>query len=563
GKYYFKETKNLEGYVENGKKYDFDVKQDLQTLKFDVINKKIRGSVEVLKVDADKQEKPLAGVEFTLFDQNNKVIGKPKVTDKDGKVSFDNIAFGKYYIKETKTIEGYNINDEKFPVDIDKDGKVVKHTVTNKVIRGNVELLKVDTENKDAKLEGAEFELRGSNDEILGKYTTDKDGKLVIKDLVFGSYKLIETKAPTGFVLDQTPKEFTISEEGKTINVTKENTKIYGDLEVTKVDTADSKTKLANAKFEVYNEKGEKVAEGVTDEKGVASFKHLVYGKYTFKEVVAPEGYFVNETVFNFEVLENGKVISKKVEDEKVPAIKTTATDKHDGKKEMHTSKKVTIQDKVEYKDLLVGKEYTVKGKLMDKSTGKPLVVDGKEVKAEATFTPKQPTGSITLDFTFDATGLEEKEVVVFEDLIKEGKVVTTHSDLEDKDQTVKFVKPDIKTTATDKADGSKELHAIKKVTIQDVVSYNNLVVGKEYVLKGKLMDKATNKPLKVNGKEVTAETKFSPREANGSVPLNFTLDASELAGKEVVVFESVEHNGFEVAVHADIKDLGQTVKFE
>ncbi|MED3013844.1 SpaA isopeptide-forming pilin-related protein, partial [Bacillus thuringiensis] len=159
GKYYFKETKNLEGYVKNGTKYDIDVKQDMQTLKYDVINKKIRGSVEVLKVDADKKEKPLQGVEFTLFDQNNKVVGKPKLTDKDGKVSFDKLAFGKYYIKETKTIKGYNINNEKFPVDIDTDGKVVKHTVTNKVIRGNVELLKVDTENKNVTLKGAEFEL--------------------------------------------------------------------------------------------------------------------------------------------------------------------------------------------------------------------------------------------------------------------------------------------------------------------------------------------------------------------------------------------------------------------
>lgn len=562
GSYYFKETKNLEGYVKNAKKYDFEVKQDMQTLKFDVINKKIRGSVEVLKVAADKKEQPLAGVEFTLFDQNNKVIGKPALTDKNGKVSFDRLPYGKYYIKETKTIKGYNINEEKFPVDIKEDGQVVKHTVTNKVIRGNVELLKIDTENKDAKLQNAEFELRGSNDEILGKYKTDKDGKLVIKNLVFGDYKLIETKAPTGFVLDQTPIEFSITEEGKTIALTKENTKIYGDLEITKVDTADAKKKLANAKFEIYNEKGDKVVEGVTDENGVATFKHLVFGKYTFKEVVAPEGYFLNETIFDFEILENGKIVQKKVEDEKVPAIKTTATDKHDGTKEMHTSKKVTIQDKVEYKDLLVGKEYLVKGKLMDKETGKPLVVDGKEVKAEATFKPKEANGSITLDFTFDATGLEEKEVVVFEDLIKEGKTVATHSDLEDKDQTVKFVKPSVKTTATNKEDGGKEIHAKESITIQDVVEYQNLVVGKEYTVKGKLMNKVTNKPLLIDGKEVTSETKFTATEKNGSVTLDFTFVGAELQGREIVVFEDLLHEGDVIATHSDINDEGQTVKF-
>lgn len=139
---------------------------------------------------------------------------------------------------------------------------------------------------------------------------------------MFGDYKLIETKAPTGFVLDQTPIEFSITEEGKTIALSKENTKIYGDLEITKVDTADAKKKLANAKFEIYNEKGDKVVEGVTDENGVATFKHLVFGKYTFKEVVAPEGYFLNETIFDFEILENGKIVQKKVEDEKFRQLK-------------------------------------------------------------------------------------------------------------------------------------------------------------------------------------------------------------------------------------------------
>ncbi|WP_255294080.1 VaFE repeat-containing surface-anchored protein [Bacillus toyonensis] len=242
--------------------------------------------------------------------------------------------------------------------------------------------------------------------------------------------------------------------------------------------------------------------------------------------------------------------------------MKTTATDKHDGSKEMHTSKTVTIQDKVEYKDLLVGKEYTVKGTLMDKSTGKPLVVNGKEVKSEATFKPKEANGSITLDFTFDATGLEEKEVVVFENILKDGKEVATHTDINDKDQTVKFVKPSVKTTATDKADGTKELHAIKEVTIQDKVEYTNLVVGKEYTVKGKLMDKATNKPLLVDKKEVTASTKFTPKSKDGFVTLDFKFDAKALDGKEVVVFEDIEHNKNLVVSHADINDVGQTVKF-
>ncbi|OMP74373.1 cell wall anchor protein, partial [[Flexibacter] sp. ATCC 35208] len=150
----------------------------------------------------------------------------------------------------------------------------------------------------------------------------------------------------------------------------------------------------------------------------------------------------------------------------------------------------------------------------------------GKEVTAETKPTTNAANGSITLDFTFDATGLEEKEVVVFEELLKDGKVVTTHADINDKGQTVKFVKPSVKTTATNKADGSKELDASKSGTIQNKVEYKDLIAEKEYVVKGKMMDKETNKPLLEEGKEVTVESKFTAKEKNSSITLDFTFNA-------------------------------------
>ncbi|MGF2716857.1 VaFE repeat-containing surface-anchored protein, partial [Bacillus cereus] len=190
--------------------------------------------------------------------------------------------------------------------------------------------------------------------------------------------------------------------------------------------------------------------------------------------------------------------------------IHTTATNKADEGKELHANQTVTIQDKVEYKDLIVGKEYTVKGKLMDKETNKPLLVNDKEVTAETKFKAETKDGSIVLDFTFDAKGLEGKDVVVFEEMYKDELLIAVHTDIEDEGQTVTFVKPDVKTTATNKEDGMKEIHSNKTVTIQDKVKYNNLIIGKEYTVKGKLMDKETNKPFLVDGKEVTSETKFT-----------------------------------------------------
>lgn len=105
-------------------------------------------------------------------------------------------------------------------------------------------------------------------------------------------------------------------------------------------------------------------------------------------------------------------------------------------------SKEVTIVDAVHYENLLPGKEYTVKGVLMDKSTDKPLMVGDKKVEASASFTPNKPNGTVELEFTFDATGLEDKEVVAFETLYKDGIEVATHADIDDAAQTVKFVKP-------------------------------------------------------------------------------------------------------------------------
>ncbi|HDX9547530.1 TPA: VaFE repeat-containing surface-anchored protein, partial [Bacillus cereus] len=470
---------------------------------------------------------------------------------------------GKYYFLETKTPNGYIGNKTKYPFEIKEHNKTLTFTVENTEVKGSVKLLKVDNEDISKKLEGAVFELKDESGKVVGEYKTDKNGEINVKDLAYGKYSFVEKASPHGYVLVKEPIMFEIKEHGKIIELLAVNHLIKGDLEITKVDVADGNNKLPNAEFTIYNEAGKEVVKGKTDDKGIAKFEKLPFGKYTYKETVAPKGYVLNEETFSFEIKENGQIIKHIVKDEKIPSIETKATDKTDGTKEMHTSKSVTIQDKVEYKDLQVGKEYTLKGKLMNKETNKPLVVNGKEVTAETKFTPKEANGSITLDFTFDATGLEEKEVVVFEELLKDGKVVTTHADINDKGQTVKFVKPSVKTTATNKADGSKELDASKSVTIQDKVEYKDLIVGKEYVVKGKLVDKATNKPLLVDGKEVTVESKFTAKEKNGSITLDFTFNASALQGKEVVVFEELYQDNILVAIHAEIEDKGQTVKFK
>ena len=119
--------------------------------------------------------------------------------------------------------------------------------------------------------------------------------------------------------------------------------------------------------------------------------------------------------------------------------IHTTAKDKETGTQQGIAKKDVTIVDTVKYTGLIPGQEYTVKGILMLKETGEPLLVDGKQVTAEKTFTPETSEGSVDVEFTFDASELNNKNLVVFESLYAQETEVATHTDINDEGQTVSY----------------------------------------------------------------------------------------------------------------------------
>ena len=234
------------------------------------------------------------------------------------------------------------------------------------------------------------------------------------------------------------------------------------------------------------------------------------------------------------------------------PSIGTTLKDDQ-GAKEVEP-KQITLVDTVKYTNLIVGKEYEVSGRLMDKETGKEL---SPAVTATTKFTATQSNGSIDIKFTLDASRLAGKRIVAFEKVSQGGKVVASHEDINDEDQTVKVKSPNPSIGTTLKDDkGAKEVEP-KQITLVDTVKYTNLIVGKEYEVSGRLMDKETGKELEP---AVTATTKFTATQSNGSIDIKFTLDASKLAGKKVVAFEKVSESGKVVASHEDINDEGQTV---
>ena len=244
------------------------------------------------------------------------------------------------------------------------------------------------------------------------------------------------------------------------------------------------------------------------------------------------------------------------------PKIGTTAT--VDGQHTAAPSGEVTIVDVVAYSGLTPGETYKVSGILMDKATGEPLLVgeDQAQVTAEVEFTPESADGTVELTYTLDASTLAETTIVVFETLYSDGVEIAAHADINDEAQTVEITepeKPTLGTTAT--VDGSHIADPTGEITIVDVVEYTGLIPGKTYTISGVLMDKATGEPLLVDGAEVTAEIEFTPENADGTVELTYTLDASTLAGTTIVVFETLYSDGVEIAAHADINDENQTVE--
>ena len=238
------------------------------------------------------------------------------------------------------------------------------------------------------------------------------------------------------------------------------------------------------------------------------------------------------------------------------PDMKTEALDQNTNGHTGVVSEKAVITDQVKYSNLIPGREYTIQGRLMVKETGEELAADGEAVRAEMTFTAEASSGTAVLTYQLDSRGLAGQTVVVFEKLLCGEVVIVSHGDLADEAQSIRY--PRITTEAT--AYGSHEVMASGTIDIQDKVTYENLVPGKTYTLKGRLMDQTAGTALLVNEAEVTAMLSFVPDSPSGSLKMNFELPADGLAESKLVVFEELYHNNVLVGTHSDLNDAAQTV---
>ena len=309
GKYTVTEISAPEGYILKAETKTVTVKTG-ETARIKAVNEKIVGGLEIIKIDEDTKEK-IEGVTFEVYNSNKEVIGKI-TTGKDGKavLKIDNMANGTYYYKEISAPDGYIVDSTMKEFKITEENKIAKETVTNKKIRGTLEITKLD--DSRVAIEGVKFNILASDKKtVIETLTTDKSGHATTKKLDKGTYYYQEIEVPDGYVKDDEIFEFQINKQNEVVKREVINKRITGNLNVIKVD--DNNTPIKGVKFEIYDANKNKVDTITTDENGKAASKDLQIGTYTYKEVSVPKGYVIDENEYEFAVTSKETKIEKTV----------------------------------------------------------------------------------------------------------------------------------------------------------------------------------------------------------------------------------------------------------
>lgn len=396
-------------------------------------------------------------------------------TDDDGVAKSKELYLSKYTVIEKTAPNGYVHNGTKYDVELTYAGQNVSVTSTdlsvyNERQKVSVSLKKIMAEDKTFSIGNngeitsvrfgiyADEDIKASNGDIIPKdalitfANCDKNGSIVFDcDLPVGfKWYVKEIATDEHYILSDTKYEFDTEYQGQDIksidikvNDDKaiENNFIYGSVKGLKVDR-ETQEVIKGATFGLFKSDTTEFSEdkailtAVTDESGIFNFSNIPYGEYLIKELKPADGYLDNEDIFTVIIKDNEQVVELTAINDKVPELKTTAT--VNGKKEAIAKGEITIKDTVEYKHLIPNTEYVIKGILMDKSTGKPFMVKGKEITSTVKFVPDKADGKVEVTFTFDGSAIKkDTELVVFETLYRDGVELTAHADINDDGQTV------------------------------------------------------------------------------------------------------------------------------
>lgn len=430
-------------------------------------------------------------------------------TDDDGVAKSKELYLGKYTVIEKTAPNGYVHNAAKYDAELTYAGQNVSVTSTDISVyndrqKVSVSLKKIMANDKtfgignNGEITSVRFgiyadeDIKASNGDIIPKdalitfANCDKNGSIVFDcDLPVGfKWYVKEIATDEHYILSDTKYEFDTKYQGQDVKVIDikvnndkaiENNLIYGSVKGLKVDR-ETQEVIKGATFGLFKSDTTEFSENkailtaVTDENGVFVFNNIPYGEYLIKEIKPADGYLDNEDVFTVTIKDNEQVVEITAINDKVPELKTMAT--VNDKKEAVAKGEITIKDTVEYKHLVPNTEYVIKGTLMDKSTGKPFKVKGKEITSTVKFVPDKANGKVEVTFTFDGSAIKkDTDLVVFETLYRDGVELTAHADIDDKGQTVTVKVPELENPKTGDERNKKALASVMSVSALGAVS--------------------------------------------------------------------------------------------
>ncbi|WP_415333927.1 SpaA isopeptide-forming pilin-related protein, partial [Clostridium perfringens] len=474
GNYLVKEIKAPSKYVLNGEEHPVTISENGKTIEITHTNKIIKGKVAVKKTDSEISDLNLEGAEFTIYD-NNKNIVATITTNKDGYAESEPLNYGTYTMQETKAPKGYLLSNKVWDININENDKTYTFDVSNDVIKGKLQIVKVDSENEEKPVEGAGFDVIAVNvngikeGTVVDHVVTDKNGFAYTKDLRYGDYKFHETDTPKGYWKSDKEYSFNIAENGKTYVKYIKNSPIQAKVRVIKVDSKDGKP-LKGVKFQIRNADTKKLVEftnfiGIipmktttleTNKNGeLVTPQNLAYGNYLLEEVEPLEGYIkVNPIPFKIdensvleEIKDLGTIYTQKVSNDRITAnMELLKLDKETNKPLENIEFKVTALDGfmkgktwnlksddkglvslkgLEYGDYRVDEVKTLWNYVLNKE---PIFFsvkeNGKTIKLQ--MTNKKIRGSVEL-FKFDKDTNRPLEGVKF-DLLNGDKKVGTYT---------------------------------------------------------------------------------------------------------------------------------------
>ena len=356
GNYKIEELTTPDGYLINTEGVIFSIDENSNIIEDDdygqyieikFSNKKIKGQIEIEKTGESfviengnfyyEDNLKLENIEFSLY-ANEDIITLDGVvhyrkgdlvqtvkTDKDGRAIFTNLILGKYIVKETKTIDGYILDTKEYKIELtEKDNKteIVSEILklNNELEKGILEFTKVDLSTGEP-LPNTLIEIYTENDELIFSGRTNENGKIIIKNLKYGKYYIIEKDAPEGYILNEEKMYFEIKENGEIIKANMTNEKITSTVKIHKVD--DKGNSLQGVIIGIYDLDGNLIYQGTTDENGYIEYE-LEYGSYYFQEIKGIDGYDPNLEKVYFDITSDGEFIQKTLVNEVIVEVPNT-----------------------------------------------------------------------------------------------------------------------------------------------------------------------------------------------------------------------------------------------